>query len=338
MTSRSRTCCAIAFAGIVAVVPMIGAAPVAADDCKVTAPVITPSFSTGGRAPTFTWTASCRGSIETFWSFYVGDVRTYEGRSGFLPGDSFTPPMPDDPGITRVSFSAFNQRFNDNGTRADGQTGNVEVVLPVLAPSAPSDLQVVDIGDRQLAVSWRESTAPGGPELSYVVSTKPAGGQCTVVWATSCVLSGLRYGTTYSVTVTARNAGGASPAVSARPVTLRAPAPTAPRGVVAEVVSRTTAEVTWLPPLDSALEKVSDYVVTAAPGQRTCRTRTLSCRIDGLTAGTRYTFTVTASRGSTKGSSATSAPVTMPAPPPPPTPPALPPQAVSPGKPPQTIT
>jgi hypothetical protein len=77
------------------------------------------------------------------------------------------------------------------------------------------------------------------------------------------------------------------------------PAPTpasAPRDVVAAPMDR-AASVTWSAPASSGSYPVSTYLVTSAPGGRTCLTATLSCEVAGLTNGTAYTFTVAALTG-----------------------------------------
>ena len=77
------------------------------------------------------------------------------------------------------------------------------------------------------------------------------------------------------------------------------PAPTpasAPRDVVATAMDR-AASVTWIAPGSSGSYPVSTYLVTSAPGGRTCLAVTLNCEIAGLTNGTAYTFTVAALTG-----------------------------------------
>ncbi|MFM9135295.1 MAG: IPT/TIG domain-containing protein [bacterium] len=81
--------------------------------------------------------------------------------------------------------------------------------------------------------------------------------------------------------------------------------PAAPDAPVA-LAGAASAEVSWQVPSAQGSFAVSTYLVTSAPGGRTCMTAALSCRIDGLTPGTAYTFTVKALSGA--GWSASSAP------------------------------
>lgn len=92
--------------------------------------------------------------------------------------------------------------------------------------------------------------------------------------------------------------------------------PEAPRSVQATPGNR-QATVRWTAPGDNGGFAISGYTVTASPGGNTCTTTgALSCAITGLTNGTAYRFTVTAtnSLGVSRASvpSATAVPYTKP--------------------------
>jgi alpha-tubulin suppressor-like RCC1 family protein len=70
--------------------------------------------------------------------------------------------------------------------------------------------------------------------------------------------------------------------------------PSAPTGVTAHR-SGTSVLLSWTAPADPGSPALIGYVVMAMPGHHTCETVTTSCRIDGLSMSTTYTFTVTAS-------------------------------------------
>jgi hypothetical protein len=75
--------------------------------------------------------------------------------------------------------------------------------------------------------------------------------------------------------------------------------------------------VTWTKQSDGG-STITGYTVTSAPGSNTCTTSdadTLTCDVTGLTNGTAYTFTVTATNGvGTSAASAASTSVTPVAP------------------------
>jgi predicted RNA-binding protein with TRAM domain len=88
-------------------------------------------------------------------------------------------------------------------------------------------------------------------------------------------------------------------------------APGVPTGVSA-VAGNTQAVVSWTAPASDGGTPVSGYTVTSSPGGRTCTTgAALSCTLSGLSNGTAYTFTVTATNAVGTGPvSAASSPVT----------------------------
>ena len=84
-------------------------------------------------------------------------------------------------------------------------------VKPGRVPSAPQSVVAV-AGDDTALVAWQPSLDDGGaPIVSYTVSSAPGDAQCTVV-TTSCVVTGLTNGTTYTFTVIATNPVGSSSA------------------------------------------------------------------------------------------------------------------------------
>ncbi len=174
-------------------------------------------------------------------------------------------------------------------------------------PPAPTAIA----GNRSVAVTVAAGSGSGSPPTSYTVTANPGGQTCTVTGAAgSCTITGLTNGTSYSFTVIATNpagTSGASPASSAvTPVTV----PDAPTGV-AGVSGNTQVVVSWLAPVSNGGSTITAYTVTANPGGRTCglSSGTLSCTITGLTNGTSYTFTVTATnqQGTSPASQASNA-------------------------------
>jgi len=189
-------------------------------------------------------------------------------------------------------------------------------------PSAPSiDLANPPTPSSTTAtIYWLTDTNTNGSNISlYTVTASPGGQTCTASSAaTSCSISGLTLGTTYTFTVTATNAYGTSDPSDASPsiTIVSAPgAPTSPKATTS-VSSETTVSVSWSAPASNGGSPITSYNVTSSPGGFTCSTTSTSCTVSSLTKGTAYTFTVTATNApggiSQTGPGATTASVTTP--------------------------
>ncbi|WP_153504840.1 N,N-dimethylformamidase beta subunit family domain-containing protein [Cumulibacter manganitolerans] len=174
------------------------------------------------------------------------------------------------------------------------------------APTAPSGVTAT-AGNASATVSWTAPPNGGSAITKYTVTPyagTTAGTPVTVTGnppATGTTVTGLTNGTSYTFTVTATNAVGTGPASDpSNAVTPSAPtAPAAPSGVTA-TAGDTSATVSWTAPPNggSAITKytVTPYAGTTAgtPVTVTGNPPATGTTVTGLTNGTSYTFTVTA--------------------------------------------
>ncbi len=174
-------------------------------------------------------------------------------------------------------------------------------------------------GHGAATVSW---TAPsGGGATSYIVTPyigSTAQTATTVTGAppaTSVTINGLTSGTAYTFTVQATNSNGNGPvSAQSNSVTPTAPiAPSAPTGVTANPAT-SQAQVSWTAPNANG-SAITGYTITPFIGT-TAQTpvqvnngSAASANVTGLTNGTAYTFTVTATNavGTSAASTASSA-------------------------------
>jgi hypothetical protein len=160
-------------------------------------------------------------------------------------------------------------------------------------------------GSRAVTVTWAEP-ATGGPVESYTVTSVPdisAPARCTNVKVLTCVFDRLIPGTTYTFKVSANGTGDRSTASDAStPVTIAAAAPGAPGAPDVEVLSSSSARVTWTAPTGGGpvvtytaqayTSGTPDAGLTSNAG---CTdVSTLSCDFTGLSDAETYTFRVTA--------------------------------------------
>ncbi|MGH8981632.1 MAG: fibronectin type III domain-containing protein, partial [Acidimicrobiales bacterium] len=176
---------------------------------------------------------------------------------------------------------------NGVGTGPASQGTSVTPAGDPLAPAAPT----VTKGTSSLHVSWSAPGTNGTPVSSYTATTTTSHHYaCTAAApASSCTITGLTNGATYTVEVVATNGVGAGPA---SPGTAGTPAgapltpaqPTVTRGTSGAVVSWTAPGTNGTP--------ITGYTVTSAtPHHYSCTAvaPSTTCTLTGLANGTRYT-------------------------------------------------
>lgn len=181
----------------------------------------------------------------------------------------------------------------------------------VHVPTAPRNAKAT-AGPGSLTVTWQTPASSGGATITSYRATASPGGKYCKTTALTCVIRGLTNGAAYTVTVRATNrigTGGFSnstaPAIPVGPPA----APTAVRGTPGDGF----VDITWVEPKSNGGSPINGYTVTALPGGLTCATSgATTCRIDGLTNGTAYTFTVVANNALGTGAKSSASPAVVP--------------------------
>ena len=216
------------------------------------------------------------------------------------------------------TYNVWVQAFNAYG--GSGWYTSLPATATVGTPSAPTNVTAT-FGNASASLTWTAPSGNGSPIVSYTATGNPGGQQCTSA-STSCTVSALTNGESYTFVVTATNkvtltkkssvldSGPASlPSAAVIPATVPGP----PTGVTLKAGSLPGDEIiSWGAPATNEGRNVLGYAVTSAPNTGNCNAGlATSCTISGLAAGKNYTFTVKANNvvGPSTGASATVFPV-----------------------------
>jgi hypothetical protein len=213
----------------------------------------------------------------------------------------------------------------ENGVGPGPTSPASNAVIPAVpvAPAAPARPSVA-AGNASVSVSWSAPNDNGSPIISYsVIATGGPGGPVilrTGTPATTATVGSLTNGTSYTFTVSAENAVGLGPASPASSAVIPLTVPGAPTAVAA-IAGDGSALVSWSPPTDAGGSPVTSYTLTArpllgsaAPPPITVDASVTAITVAGLTNGSGYTFTVTATNSSGKGLPSTPSNIVTPAP------------------------
>lgn len=189
-----------------------------------------------------------------------------------------------------VDYKFCVEAINSYGPSLPGCTTDVTYVIGL--PGAPSGVSAV-AGDSEATVSFTAPTSDGGAAVSnYTVISTP--GNYTANGASSPItVTGLTNGTAYTFKVVATNANGDSPQSSASSAVTPRGVPGPPTNVTG-VRGNTQVTVQFLEPGNNGGAAITAYTTTSNPGGFTATGSSSPLVVTGLTNGTPYTFTVTA--------------------------------------------
>ena len=212
------------------------------------------------------------------------------------PGNTFSDPI-----------GGFTIKVNSAGA-----SGATVTIGDTLAPTAPPSLEATAIPTGGAELDWQAATDNLG--LAHYRIYRD-GSKIGEVSGTTLTYTDppAGFGGLHTYAVTAVDTAGLQGASATASVTL-VPPPSAPLSVTATPGSG-AAQVRWSAPAQGA--PIMGYAVTSHPGGRTCTTTgATSCIVAGLSNGTPYTFTVTATNsvGTGPASSATDPVTPLPVP------------------------
>jgi len=200
---------------------------------------------------------------------------------------------------------------------ASGSSNSVTPESAPTAPGAPAAVAAV-AGNAMATVNITPGLTGGMPITAYTVTSSP--GNIKVKGTSSQItVKGLVNGTQYTFMVAATNKVGTGPGISSNSVT-PSTVPAAPTKVTATPGAPSTnqATVSFTAPASNG-SPITGYTVTSKPGGITATGTASPITVSGLTFGTAYTFTVTATNtdGTGKASAASNSatPYTVPGPP-----------------------
>gem|GEM_PF-1309147 len=215
-------------------------------------------------------------------------------------------------GLTASTTYAMTVRARDAAGNASAQSTIFNVTTPdTHAPAVPAGLASANITQTSFTLSWTASTDNVGV-IGYDVYRD--GTYLETVTGTTFGISGLSAGTTYVMTVRAKdaanNVSAASTALSVKtldPVVVDSQPPTAPTALASSGITQTSFILSWTASTDNV--GVTGYLVYKN-GVLEITVTSTSASITGLNVSTLYSFTVRA-RDAAGNLSAVSSPLSL---------------------------
>jgi hypothetical protein len=228
--------------------------------------------------------------VRVIFTYYADSTNT-----SIVDGDSYD--IPTDAQSSLAAGASY--QFEDVRLASAPDWGGIAAFgeSKTTAPEAPIAVAAT-AGNQQAMVSWQAPSNGGNAMTSYTVVSSPDGISLTVPSSqTSATINGLRNGVAYTFTVTATNGVGTSYPSAPSGAVVPATVPDAPSNVSA-AAGNASATVTWTAPFNEG-SAITSYTVTSSPagGTATVPGSAFKAVVSGLSNGTSYTFTVSATNG-----------------------------------------
>ncbi len=195
------------------------------------------------------------------------------------------------PGTYRFNVLARNEV-------GDSATQTTTTAVTITGPSAPGAPTLARAGDGMIKATVAPAAdAATHPIVDYLIRSSPAGKTCVATLpATSCTVTGLTNGTSYTFTAVARTATVSSAQSAPSSPLIAGRVPVRPSPPTVTVTGPGTVTLNWTPTSYDGGLPVTGYEVLIGNGPNVgCRTSgAFSCTVTGLTAGASYWFTVAA--------------------------------------------
>jgi hypothetical protein len=286
------------------------------------APVITSAIAGNGKV-TVTFKPSASDTrLQNLIFDYVVTATPVNGTGKPITKSEFLNPPPFDPNPAPVTLTGLTNGVNYKVTvyaenYVSGPASAPQVVLPSSVPGAPTDVTATNISNGTntgtVELTFTAPASDGGlPIQNYTAVSKPGGIIGTSGNGTTRIqVTGLTYGTSYTFTVYATNPDGKGPVSAPSNAVVPAPIPSPPQGPYATPLDQ-AASISCVPPASNGGSPIVSYTVTSSPGGITATGTSCPIVVTGLTDGTTYKFTLTATNaaGGTSQPSPPTNPVT----------------------------
>src|SRR3569623_1558890 len=258
----------------------------------------TPGAQNFGTTPTLTAT-SASGLPVSFTSSTTGVCTvTSGGALTFVTTGTCTIDADQGGNSSYLAASTVSRSFSVNG----------------VVPGAPA-IGTATAGNAQASVSFSAPASNGGSAITGYTVTSSPGGITGTGTSSPITVTGLTNGTAYTFTVTATNSAGTRSASAASNSVPPAPVPGAPK-IGTATAGNAQATGSFSAPASNGGITITGYTVIASPGGLTATGASSPITVTGLSNGTAYTFTVTATNsigaGSASAASNSITPATLP--------------------------